>query len=483
MKLFRLTLVLMLTLMLILILNPLVATAQNSPECLTQSQADFLFTNFKVSHWDDVQKQLIPITEIPDLCDPASLIQRLAKAVDFINELNAYQDPHSPSVISREGAGHYFKKRIARIEIEPKNSPHCSPGVIAYVYRLEKEVMHICSGGISNFESPLMMSYILLHEARHIDGFSHVPCTHGTHRKSDAEDRDGSGSCDSTYEYQGSYGVAAGFMGEIAKFSQDPVQRQQARSTLVVDLIQRFNELPLDIKPGLLAQTNEGEISFFDGSQRTSLLKLPHPQVLLTLRGDLPTFFDPDGSVTSFVFSPTLIETKGDYAWNYAKSYSYSERQSLKDVYYGDLHDYSCLLFDSKIRCGDNFANDPDIEISLGSLQPLQFLISENSVLVNKETLYIATAEGALYPLPPTWSDFKIWSQEARWESSAEKFYLSSLVSIAPNNSLEYAVDFSGRLMKFTPRTKKWSEVEEFKGAQLQKIVGPFFWSQKLEDL
>lgn len=468
-------------LFLILILAPLFAKAQNSADCLPQEQEDFLFNNYKIHGWDAAKNDFAPIHDIPDLCDSTSLTHRLAKAVNFMNELNAYQDPSSSSIVTREGAGNYFKKRIASIEIEPTDEYNCAPGVIAYVYQIEKDVMHICSDGMANFESAMMMSYVLIHEARHTDGFHHVPCTHGANRKSD-KSQSGGDSCDTSYEQQGSYGVAAGFMAEIAKFSTDPVQKQQARSTYVVDLVQRFNKLPLDVKPGLIAQTNEGEISFFDGAEKFPLLQLGNPKAVLTMRSDLPTFFDPLGSVKSFVFAQDLIDTKGGYAKDYVVAYSQSERESLKDVYYGSLHDYSCLLFADKLRCGDNFADDEDIDFQLKDIRPIQFLISENSALVNNEVLYIVADNGHLYPLPAKWQDFKAWSKNGSLTPSSQPYNLLSLVSIDKTNQ-EFAVEFSGRLIKLSPKTKSWSPVKEFKNDRFQKLTAPFFWSKKLEEI
>lgn len=470
-----------LILLFLMLLLPLTSMAQKNPNCLLQSEVDAFFKDFKLFEWSKSKKDYVKVQSVSNLCDSQALPVRLIETVKYMNAMNSSQNPKSDSIVVREGAGNYFKKRIKRIILEPQDKFNCPSGVLAYVYKIEKDLMHICTENIGRFDSPLMFSSILIHEARHTDGFSHVHCTHGTYLFVDTDAR-GTGSCDESFETQGSYGVAAGYMREIAKNSKDPVEKQQARSSYVVDIIQRFNKLPLDIKPGLVTQSQGGKISFYDGTNRKDLIHLSTADAVMTTRSDLPTFFDPRGSVTSFVFSPSLKETPGGYAKDYVTAYTPAERNNLKDVYYGDLHDYSCLLFETKLRCGDNFASDPDIEIPLNTFRPVQFLISQSSKLVNNATLYVTAEDGYLYPLPANWASFKTWAKDAKFEKSSKVFKLLSLVTF-DDGKTEYALNFDGELSQWAQGQKNWTPVQAFKKDKLQKMIAPFFWSQKLEDL
>ncbi|WP_413290545.1 hypothetical protein [Bdellovibrio sp. HCB337] len=467
--------------LLFLILTPIAGMAQSASDCVSQQETDDFFESFKVFEWSNSKNDYLRVTRISDRCDSAALLPRLVKAVKFMDDLNASKNPQSPSIVVREGAGNYFKKRIARIVIEGKDAFNCPSGVIAYVYRMEQDIMHICTEGIENYNSPLMVSSVLIHEARHTEGYTHVHCTHGMYRKSD-NDASGSGSCDDTFETQGSYGVATGFLAEIAKSSTNPAQRQQARSTVVVDMIQRFNKLPLELKVGMVVQTSEGVVSFYDGTSRQNLIQVGNADTVMTSRLDLPTFFDPSGFVKSYAFSKTLIETQGGYAKDYVTSYTPAERNSLKDAYYGILHDYSCLLFDQKLRCGDNFASAPDIDVSLRDIRPIQFLISDKSKYVNNEVLYISAEDGYLYPLPAKWADFKAWAATGKLTPSSKAFNWKSLVSFDQGQT-EFAVDLKGNLEYKSSNGFFWRNVKPYNDDQIQKVISPFFWSKKLEEI
>lgn len=459
-----------------LLLTPFMAFSAS--DCLPSSEAEYFFQTFKVFKWSRSEGEYSPIKSITNLCDSKDLTVRLAKAVQFMNELNAHQDPNSTSIVTREGAGHYFTKRIARIVIEPKDGFGCPSGVIAFVYRNEKDIMHVCTEGISDMDSPLMMSWVLVHEARHTEGFSHVHCNHGLYLDS-SNDRTSTGSCDETYETQGSYGVAAGFLTEVLRTTKDPVQKQAARSQYVVDLIQRFNKLPLDIKPGFAAHSDSGEVSFFDGDKKSVLFQTS-PKAFLTSRQDLPTIFDPAGTAKTYYFAKILQDTPGGYAREFAEKYTPSQRESLRDAYFGLSHDYACLLFDTKLRCGDNYAQDPDIDVTL-SIRPVQFLMSTKSEFVNNNVLYITAEDGYLYPLPADWATFKTWSKSGALTRSSKQYNLLSLVTLSEKD--EYSVDFNGRLEKRNKTFRSWITLKEYRGEKIQKIVAPFFWSQKLTEI
>ncbi|MBS1972385.1 MAG: hypothetical protein JSU04_18915 [Bdellovibrionales bacterium] len=459
---------------LMLLMTPLMAAA----DCLPSSQADEFFKTFKVFKWSREQASYVPVRGIANLCDNNDLSVRIAKAVQFMNGLNSQQDPKSPSVVTREGAGHYFTKRIARIVIEPKNGFGCPSGVIAYVFRGEKDIMHICTEGVTGMDSPLMMSWVLVHEARHTEGYSHVHCTHGLYLNSD-NDHTSTGSCDDSYETQGSYGVAAGFLAEVLRTTKDPVQKQAARSQYVVDLIQRFNKLPLDIKPGFVAHNENGEVSFYDGANKSTLF-VTSTKAFLTSRQDLPTVFDPAGSVKSYYFNKIMQDTPGGYARDYAEKYAPSQRESLRDTYYGTAHDYSCLLFDTKLRCGDNYAADPDIDVPI-SIRPVQFLLTSKSEFVENNVLYVVGDDGYVYPLPKDWKSFKDWSKSGQLVRSSKQYNLLSLANIT--GDLEYAVTFEGQLVKRAKLLRTWAPLREYKGEKIQKIVAPFFWSKTLDGI
>lgn len=465
---------------LLLIVFPFMAFSQQN--CLPQNQADFLFNNFRINQWSAATSSYNPVNSIANLCDSQAPLVRVARALHFMEGLNGSQNPKSISVVSQEGAGNFFKKRIAVIDIETTLGVHgCVSGTVAYVSPNEHNEMHICAPNLSLYDSDLMTSYVLIHEARHTEGYSHVHCTHGAYG---AYDRitPGAGSCDDSFENQGSYGVGAGFMADIYSSTQDPVLKQEARSNLVTDFIERFNKLPLNIHQGLAAHSETGEVSFFDGSTKNTLF-MANPRAFLVYRLDIPVVFDAAANtVKSYYYSTQLQDTPGPYAMRFTQKFSAAERDSLKDVYSGNLHNFRCLLFDTKVVCrSSNSDTEPELEIPL-TIKPVQFLLTENSVLVDSGLLMIVAEDGSLAELPSSWSDLKLSvllkDDLARFNKN---YGLKSLVTIG--DGLEYGVDFNGNLSSFDPNSKSWSAVKPYSGQKIKRVVAPFFWSKVLENL
>jgi len=454
--------------------------AFSAPNCISPSQADSFFKNFKVFRLGNDEETLTPVTAIKNLCNDKDLSVRLAKAVSFMNELNTYQNANSSSIVTREGAGHYFSKRISRILIQPKDSSNCDTGTLAFVYRDEKATMNVCPEALATIDSALLMSWVLVHEARHTEGYGHVLCTHGSYVMMDMDSK-GSGSCDDNFETQGSYGVGAGFLYEVARFSKDPVQKQAARSQFVVDLVQRFNELPLDLKSGFIAQNEHGEVTFFDGVKKTSLFNTS-PDSFLTSRQDLPTVFDPAGTVKTYYFAKDLVDATGANALEFVGKYTPAERESVRDVYYGNLHDYTCFLYDTKLKC-DALGSDQIIEIPL-SFQPAQFLMSANSNFVDVNVLYIVAKDGTLYPLPGYWKEFDALVKGGSGGLKPRPTQAPKFISMAGFDDMtEFGVTFDGQLLVLANQKTTWSPLKEYSGERIQKIVAPFLWSSKLTDL
>jgi hypothetical protein len=223
-----------------------------------------------------------------------------------------------------------------------------------------------------------------------------------------------------------------------------------------------------------LLQTAKGAVLFYDGEQVTELMQVPENSILTT-RSSLPTFFDRiNAQVQSYIFGGAFIKTAGEYAESFRLKYSASQRESLLDVSY--TGDYSCLLFKDKIRCGADA--DPDIEISLGDLDPVQFLSSSNSVLVQKNALNIATRDGAVYNLPVYWDDLRNKQASALTLDPVVR----NLVSLGPwNDNQEIAVTVDGKVLTYSDLDQSWNQVEGLPAEPFQKLMAPYYWSPRLD--
>jgi hypothetical protein len=436
--------------------------AQAVDSCLDASRVQAeVFSQFHITTQDKSLKY--------DNCADSNILRKFAEALLFLKDVPVGLAPADLDlgILGTSPFG-FFTDRISNIVFDAKTNSRCGNSVMAYVLSGEKATMHICPY-LNQFDA-FTMSGTLVHEARHVEGFSHARCKHGLMAVT------GSAACDPDYQdYKGSYATGTEYEIKISySTAVNPMLRQQARSRAVVGLLERYNELPLGMKTGALLQTAKGAVLFYDGEQVTELMQVPENSILTT-RSSLPTFFDRiNAQVQSYIFGGAFIKTAGEYAESFRLKYSASQRESLLDVSY--TGDYSCLLFKDKIRCGADA--DPDIEISLGDLDPVQFLSSSNSVLVQKNALNIATRDGAVYNLPVYWDDLRNKQASALTLDPVVR----NLVSLGPwNDNQEIAVTVDGKVLTYSDLDQSWNQVEGLPAEPFQKLMAPYYWSPRLD--
>lgn len=103
----------------------------------------------------------------------------------------------------------YFIGRITDFEI-PSN---CPKGVAAYVY-MWGTTMYACPAMLTDNFAALDRASIMMHEARHIDGFPHVTCSTGARKGLQ-------GACDKKISDGGSYAVTVETYAQLAKYAVD----------------------------------------------------------------------------------------------------------------------------------------------------------------------------------------------------------------------------------------------------------------------
>lgn len=119
----------------------------------------------------------------------------------------------------------YFIGRINEFEIDS----NCPKGVVAYVYAFGGRTMYACSAALTDNFTGLDLASVFMHEARHIDGFPHMTCSHGP--------RQGlQGACDVRIADGGSYAVTVETYSQLSKYALDihPALKAYARSASVI---------------------------------------------------------------------------------------------------------------------------------------------------------------------------------------------------------------------------------------------------------
>lgn len=128
----------------------------------------------------------------------------------------------------------YFIGRINKFSIQ-KN---CPEGAAAYVIALfGGKTMYVCPLMLSGSMTALDRASIYMHEARHIDGFPHMTCTHGPRKGIN-------GACDQRIKDGGSYAVTVETYAQLGQYATDihPALKAYAKASSVVYGNEAFEE-------------------------------------------------------------------------------------------------------------------------------------------------------------------------------------------------------------------------------------------------
>lgn len=163
-----------------------------------------------------------------EVCDDGSTEWRLLNALMFLREIRFESSVRSQDELfsGRFGGNwyEYFAGRITYLEVMPE----CRKGIGAYVYMGADPIMYVCPMALTNQISAVDLAGIMMHEARHMDGFPHIDCTRGPRRQLP-------GACDERISDGGSYAVTVETYAQIARYATGlhPAQKAYARAAAV----------------------------------------------------------------------------------------------------------------------------------------------------------------------------------------------------------------------------------------------------------
>lgn len=209
-----------------------------------------------------------------DYCYNGSHESHLIAGLMFMRE-TAFNSsmPKSPDELfsGRFASGwyQYFIGRITDISIQSQ----CQKGVGAYVFMFGT-TMYVCPMLLSDNFTALDRASVMMHEARHIDGFPHMTCTRGARKGLQ-------GACDKKISDGGSYAVSVETYAQIAAYAPNvhPAIKAYARSAGVTYADEAF-ETPVRIErqSRLIMLSTNGEFRALDlagGVHETALGQSP----------------------------------------------------------------------------------------------------------------------------------------------------------------------------------------------------------------
>lgn len=195
-----------------------------------------------------------------DYCLDDSPTSRLLAGIMFMRKTAfAAQMPNSADdLFSGKFAQDWYGYFIGRIDAFEVQSS-CPKGVIAYVYFFGTS-MYVCPAALTPNFTSLDLASVFMHEARHIDGFPHMTCSHGA--------RQGlQGACDTRISDGGSYAVTVETYAQIAKYATDlhPALRAYSRASSVIYADEAFeNQVRINRTPQFMVMASNGEFSTVD---------------------------------------------------------------------------------------------------------------------------------------------------------------------------------------------------------------------------
>ena len=216
----------------------------NTTDCIAQSEMQAIASHFQ---------QFAPKANA-DFCNDDSKEWHLATSLMFMRQtqFSPNMQPSKDELFSGRFAGNWYEYFIGRIDnLEVVDS--CPKGVIAYVYMFGDKTMYTCPMALTTSFSSLDRASVMMHEARHIDGFPHMMCTHGARKGMN-------GACDTKIADGGSYAVTVETYAQLAKFAEGvhPAMKAYARSSAVIYAEEAFeNAVKINRTQNLLVLTKD----------------------------------------------------------------------------------------------------------------------------------------------------------------------------------------------------------------------------------
>jgi hypothetical protein len=261
----------------------------------------------------------------------------------------------------------YFIGRINTFEIDTS----CPKGVVAYVYAFGGRTMYACSAALTDNFTGLDLASVFMHEARHIDGFPHMTCTHGP--------RQGlQGACDTRISDGGSYAVTVETYSQLSKYALDvhPALKAYARSAAVIYADEAFeNTVRIERSERLAVIAKDKSVTAINEKGLERLGSVPELGKIVMRSQHMILIPDNVNSRARFVF----LRNEGEVATlagNQAEEYnalSPADRPNMVDIHIGAQWNARVYKTKAKFDCDPRSPNSQEValpEAPVGMIYP-----------------------------------------------------------------------------------------------------------------
>jgi hypothetical protein len=284
----------------------------------------------------------------------------------------------------------YFTTRIHDFSIDSS----CPKGVVAYVYSFGGNTMYACSGALTDQFTALDLASVFMHEARHIDGFPHMMCTHGP--------RQGlGGACDQRISDGGSYAVTVETYSQLSKYAQGiaPALKAYARSASVIYADEAFETaVKINRVDRFMVIGNDKNVYSLNQDGTKALVGQAPELGHVVMRAQHMILFPENlASRARWMFTRNdgeLVSSAGNQADEY-NALSASDRANYVDTHIGAQ--WNARVYKSKVRfdCDPSKPNTQEIALSEA---PMSLIYVNGYDRAAKQTQLVAQS-GKIYDL------------------------------------------------------------------------------------
>lgn len=333
----------------------------------------------------------------------------------------------------------YFIGRINNLEIVDD----CPKGVIAYVYMFGGKTMYTCPMALTKMFSSLDRASVMMHEARHMDGFPHITCSRGARKGIQ-------GACDKKISDGGSYAVTVETYAQLSKYAVGihPAMKAYAKSSSIVYADEAF-ETPVRIErsENLLALTRDQ--NFFEISSKDNSVKQLGQAVAagkIVRRGQHMILFPQDKTIKAqYVFANnegTIEQSPSDFITEY-NAQTPAQKENLADLHIGAQWTARVYKTNIVFACDPKSATLNDLKLPAG--ETAANLIYPDGYARDRYTAQLVTTSGNVLDIGCTNKQASIKASTMRLDQKFDRMNKAGGVVYGLAQGQLFTVDSSNR--------------------------------------
>ncbi len=360
------------------------------------------------------------------------------RKTQFANEMPVSKDELFTGRFAKDWYG-YFIGRIDALEVVAD----CPKGVIAYVYAFGDKTMYTCPMALTKTFSSLDRASVMMHEARHIDGFPHITCTRGARKGLQ-------GACDKKISDGGSYAVTVETYAQLSKYAQGihPAMKAYAKASSVIYADEAF-ETPVKINrtERLLALTQNAAFFALDTVTNglTQLGQALTPGKIVR-RGQHMILFPNDKTIKAqYVFANnegTIDQSPSDFISEY-NAQTPEQKNNLVDLHIGAQ--WTARVFKKSVTFSCDPRSPTLTELKLPEGVTAANLVYPDGYARDKYTAQLTTTSGEVYELGCVNKVASLKASAMRLDQKFDRIHKANGVTYGLMQGQLFTIDGGGR--------------------------------------